>query len=103
MTIAADGTGQHSLHAGKGATIEVEVLKTSPVNQLLRVMYDLQTSSSALHGKNTMTLVQTASGDISTARQVAFKKLPDLKYAKDAGMQTWPFDVIALDGVLGTY
>jgi hypothetical protein len=103
MTIGADGTGMHSLHAGKSGAVEIQVLKTSPVNQQLRIMYDLQTASSSTHGKNTITVTNTESGDISTLRMCAFKKLPDLKYAKDGGMNTWTFDAIAVDGFMGLY
>jgi hypothetical protein len=103
MQIGADGSGQHSLHAGKGATVEVTVLKTSPVNAQLRIMYDLQTASSSLHGKNTITVVNTESGDVSTCTQCAFKKLPDLKYGKEAGTNVWAFDVVAVNGFMGLY
>ena len=103
MQIGADGTGQHSLHAGKSATLEVTVLKTSPVNQLLRIMYELQSASSSLWGQNTITVTEIESGDISTCSQVAFKKLTNLVYAKDAGNNKWAFDVIAVDGFMGTY
>jgi hypothetical protein len=103
MQIGADGTGQHSLHAGKAAAVEVTVLKTSPVNAQLRIMYDLQTASSSLHGKNTITVVNSESGDVSTCTQCAFKKLPDLKYSKDAGTNVWAFDVVAVNGFMGIY
>lgn len=102
MTIGADGEGMHSLVADKSGTITVSLLKTSPVNQQLRIMYDLQTSSSSLHGNNVITVANSA-GDISTARQVAFKKLPTLKYAKDGGYNVWAFNAIKIDGFLGSY
>ncbi len=102
MTIGADGTGMHSLHAGKAGTISVSLLKTSAANALLSAMYDLQTASSSLYGQNTITVTNTQ-GDISTGRQAAFKKRPNLKYAKDGGMNVWDFNVIAIDGFLGTY
>jgi hypothetical protein len=103
MDIGAGGEVQHSLHAGKASTVEISLLKTSATNALLSVMYDLQTSSSSLHGKNTITLTNTESGDIITMTQAAFKKLPALKFAKDAGMNTWAFDVGQTVGVLGTF
>ncbi len=102
MTIGADGTPMHSLHAGKAGTISVSLLKTSSANALLSAMYDLQTVSSSLHGQNVIT-VMNAQGDISTGRVAAFKKRPDLKYAKDGGMNVWAFNVGLIDGFLGTY
>lgn len=102
MEIGADGTPQHSLNADKSGTIMVSLLKTSPTNQLLRIMYDLQSASSSLWGGNVITVTNTA-GDISTARQVAFKKLPDLKYAVQGGMNAWSFNCGYIDGFLGSY
>src|SRR5690349_2622434 len=52
MTIGADGSGMHSLHADKSGTVMVRLLKTSPQNAKLQAMYDLQTADSRLHGQN---------------------------------------------------
>lgn len=42
MIIGADGEGMHSLHADKSGTVTVRLLKTSPTNAKLMVMYDAQ-------------------------------------------------------------
>jgi hypothetical protein len=42
MTIGADGEVMHSLHAGKSGTITVTLLKTSPVNKKLSLMYNAE-------------------------------------------------------------
>ncbi len=47
MTVGADGEVMHSLHAGKSGTITVTLLKTSPVNKKLSLMYNAQSQSSA--------------------------------------------------------
>lgn len=103
MTIGADGTPMHSLHAGKGGTVTVRLLKTSPVNAKLQAMYDLQSQSSSLWGQNVISINNTASGDNIGCRYVAFKKSPKNTYAKDGGMNEWVFDAGAIDSVLGTY
>jgi hypothetical protein len=41
MSIGADGSVMHSLHAGNGGTVTLRFLKTSPTNQMLSVMFDL--------------------------------------------------------------
>lgn len=102
MTPGADGSVMHSLHAAKTGKITIRYLKTSPTNKALEQMYNLQTSSSALHGLNTITLNDTARGDNITGRQAAFQKLPSLTYAKDGGMNEWVFDVGRLDMRLGS-
>lgn len=102
LTIGAGGEGMHSLHAGKSGTLTVRLLKTSRVNALLSQMYNLQTADPALHGQNTMTVRDSNRGDVVTAREVAFKKAPDLNYAKDGGMNEWVFDAIFIDEILGT-
>lgn len=103
MTVGADGSVQHSLHADKSGRVVVRLLKTSPVNALLHQMYDIQTTSASLHGQNTIVCQQKASGDITTARQVAFKRKPPLSYQKEAGTIEWEFDAGMLDTILGTY
>lgn len=101
MTIGADGAGMHSLHANKSGSIAIRTLKTSPINALLQAAYNIQTSSSALHGKNIFELTSFVTGDSVSAQQVAFKKNTGLTWAKDAGMNEWVFDAVQIDRVLG--
>lgn len=101
MTIGADGTPMHSLHAGQGGRITIRLLKTSPVNSQLSAMYATQTVSSALHGQNTITLKNATLGDSITGVFCAFKKLPNLSYAKEGGVNVWEFDVGQLNMALG--
>jgi len=103
MQIGGGGAGQHSLHADKSGRVIVRLLKTSPINALLHQMYDIQTTSASLHGQNTIVCQQKASGDITTATQVAFKRKPPISYQKEAGTIEWEFDAIRIETVLGTY
>ena len=101
MTVGADGAVMHSLHANKSGHLTVTLLKTSPVNQQLSLMYALQTASGANHGQNTMSLSNTLTGDAITAQIVAFKKAPEIKYAMDGGTNVWEFDAGIIDRTLG--
>jgi hypothetical protein len=103
MTIGADGEGMHSLRADKSGKITLRYLKTAPINAKLMALVTAQQSSSALWGKNVITVAQTASGDVTTGQACAFSKIPDLKYAKDGDIVQWVFDVIKIDSMLGTY
>ena len=100
MLIGADGTPMHSLHAGKPGMVSVRLLKTSPVNGQLSQMYALQTSSSTLHGQNVITVRNNATGEVTTCQQAAFKKFPDISYAKDGNSNEWTFDIGIIDGIL---
>lgn len=102
MTIGADGIGQHSLVADDSCKVTVRLLKTSPVNAILMAAYDAQSLSSALWGLNTFTLSDSARGDFTVVQQVAFKKKPQLTYAKEAGMMEWEFDGITAASILGS-
>lgn len=102
LTIGAGGEAMHSLHAGKSGTGTIRLLKTAPVNAALMQMYNLQTASPALHGLNTLTVRDTARGDVAVGRQAAFKKAPDLTWAKDGNVVEWVFDIGFLDELLGT-
>jgi len=103
MTVGADGEGMHSLHADKSGTVTVVLLKTSPINAKLMALYQLQTLNTSLHGQNVITTTNPKTGDVTTARQCAFKKIPANVYAKDGGTNSWVFDAIKIDEILGVY
>ncbi len=103
VTIGADGEGTHSLHAGKGGTVTVNLLKTSPTNRKLSAMYNAQAQSSATWGNNIILIRNTASGDTFAARGCAFQKHPDFNNAKDGALVPWVFDCIKVDPLLGTF
>lgn len=103
MTIGADGTGMHSLHADKSGTVTIRLLKTSPTNAKLMALYDLQTADSRLHGQNVITVVDTGSNDNTACRGAAFRKKPTVTYAKEGQFMEWSFNVVYIDTVLGTY
>lgn len=101
MTIGADGRGQHSLVASDACTLTVRLLKTSPLNAQLMLMYDLQSASSALWGQNIFTIVDSGRNDFTVVQSCAFKKKPTITYAKEGGMMEWVFDGIKANSVLG--
>ena len=103
MTTGADGEVMHSLHAGKSGTITVTLLKTSPTNKKLSLMYNAQSLSSTLWGNNVIVIRNSASSDIATARSVAFQKQPDFANAKEGGTVSWVFDCGKIDELLGTF
>jgi hypothetical protein len=101
MTIGADGSGMHSLHMGKSGAVSIRLLKTSPTNYQLMEMYNYQTTGSANHGKNTISVRNPATGDSVQCQQVAFRKAPDLSFAKDGGFNEWGFHAVFIDEKLG--
>jgi len=101
MTIGADGKGMHALIASDAHTLTVRLLKTSPQNAALMLMYDLQSASSALWGQNVVTVTDSGRGDLSILQSCAFKKKPTITYDKAGPMMEWVFDVIAGTSVLG--
>ena len=103
MTVGADGEVMHSLHAGKSGTITVTLLKTSPVNKKLSLMYNAQSQSSATWGNNVIVIRNKASGDIPTARSCAFQKQPDHANAKVGNTVSWVFDAGKVDQLLGEF
>lgn len=101
MTIGADGSAMHSLHASKGGKCTVRLLKTSPTNALLSELVAFQRTSGANHGQNVITLINKATFDIITMQQVAFSRLPNLSYAKEGGVNEWEFNSGIMDYALG--
>lgn len=102
MTMGADGSGMHSLHAGNPGTVTVRLLKVSPVNQMLMTMYNYQKESPANWGSNIIVIRDVNLTDIHTCRSCAFRRAPDITYAKDGGTVEWVFDAIDVDAVLGS-
>ncbi|OKP02611.1 DUF3277 family protein [Xenorhabdus eapokensis] len=103
MTVGADGEVMHSLAATKSGTITVTLLKTSPANAKLMLMYNAQQFSSATWGNNIILIRNKASGDTHTARSVAFQKIPDITNAKLGNTVSWVFDCGKIDTILGTF
>lgn len=101
MDIGSDGAGMHSLRASKGGTVSVRLLKTSPTNNALTTMFNLQRSSAALHGINTLTISDNVRGDLYVCTQVAFTKHPDNSYSEDGNMLEWRFNAIRIEAALG--
>ncbi len=101
MAIGADGSVMHNLFADKSGKISISLLKTSPVNAQLSLMYAAQTASAAGHGQNTLVIRDTTRGDIVTCTQCAFAKAPDLGYAKVGPNNVWEFDAGKIDRNLG--
>jgi hypothetical protein len=102
MTVGADGEVMHSLHGGKSGTITVTLLKTSPVNKKLSLMYNAQSQSSALWGNNIIVLRNKVSGDIVTARSVLSRN-NQTRNPKVAGTVAWVFDCGKIDELLGSF
>lgn len=101
MTIGADGSGMHSLHAGRAGTVTLRLLKTSPVNQLLMDQANFQRASSANYGQNTIVIRNVVSGDTVTAVQCGYRRVPDLSYAKDGNTVEWSWNSVAINYKLG--
>lgn len=102
MVIGADGQGQHSLIASDAKRVVVRLLKTSPQNAKLMLMYNLQGASSALWGANVITVVDSGRNDYNVIQKVAFKKAPTLTYAKLGGIMEWEFDGVSGTSILGS-
>ena len=101
MTMGADGTGMHSLHASNAGAVTVRVLKTSDTNKMLSDLYAYQKTSSANWGQNTITCNNVANGDAWTCQFGAFRKFPDVKYSKDGDVLEWAFNCTVMHGMLG--
>ena len=101
MTIGANGDGMHSLRASKSGRVTLQLLKTAPANALLSQVYDFQSSSSANWGQNQITITNPVTGDNITCQEGAFVRQSPIGYAVEGGINTWVFEFIAIDEILG--
>ena len=102
MTVGADGGVMHTLSGDKSGTVMIRLLRTSPLNYQLSLMYNVQTVSSALHGTNVITIRDTARGDVITCRDVAFRRQPTITYSKTGAVNEWEFNCGIIDQLLGS-
>lgn len=102
LSVGADGGWMHSLSADRSGTVTVRLLKTSTVNAQLQTMLNYQATSSAYHGRNTITIRDVARGDTITCTGVAFAKPPPLTYAAQGGNNEWVFHAGKIERQLGT-
>lgn len=100
QTVGADGA-MNSLIGVQAGQISVRLLKTSPTNNKLSLMYNLQKASSSSWGLNVISIRNPVSGDSIIATYAAFQKLPDLSYATEADIVEWTFDCSSIDTTLG--
>lgn len=91
MKVGADGAIMHSLRASRAGKVTVRLLKTSPVNNQLSLMYSVQEASSAVWGQNVIVVTDVVRGDLVSAVQMAFVKQSPVVYAKDGNMNEWSF------------
>jgi len=101
LDIGSDGTPMHSLRASNAARVMVRLLKTSPTNNYLSVVYGVQRLSPALWGQNAISVRDILQGDVLSAAAVAFSRQPVITYAEDATMNEWSFLCGSLDELLG--
>lgn len=101
MLVGVDGGAAHSLHASNAGTITITLLKTNPLNHMLQAAYNQQKTTSALWGKNVITISNPARGDLVTAREGAFKRQPDFANAKEAGTVQWQWDCVSIQQYIG--
>ncbi|AWJ93320.1 DUF3277 domain-containing protein (plasmid) [Azospirillum baldaniorum] len=92
MTMGADGAVMHSLHAASPGRAVVRLLKTSPVNAMLSLMYNFQKSSAANWGGNTIAFSDVDRGDVITLTSAAFRKQPTVVYNVEGPMNEWEFE-----------
>ncbi|HIU85201.1 MAG TPA: DUF3277 family protein [Candidatus Aphodousia gallistercoris] len=103
MYVGADGEVMHSLKANKSGTVTIRLMRTSPINAQLQLMYNAQTLSSSLHGNNVITIRDKGNNEICVCRSCAFKKAADRNYSEDGQIQEWTFDAGKIDYTTGEY
>ncbi len=101
LTTGADGSGMNSLHATRTGTVAVHLLKTSPINSKLSLMFNFQRQLSFNWGLNIISARDIGTGDHYSMSGVAFKRHANNVWSKVGNVLIWPFDVTVLDPNLG--
>lgn len=101
QTIGADGSVMNSLHASRAGTATFRLLKTSPINKALMLLYNYQRQQSNLWGRNHIVIRDVARGDQYTLDGCAFVRFPTNAYAKVGNTLEWEMHVSLTDANLG--
>lgn len=102
MTIGADGSAMHSLHATNAVKVTVNLLKTSPANAVLQSLYNSEKASPLTFGQDVIAGGNVVTGDGHTCSGVAFARKPSYRYGKEPGIMAWEFNCANHVAILGT-
>jgi hypothetical protein len=92
----------HSLTVAKRGTVELHLLKTSPLNALLSQAYTLDRANGSVNwAKNTITITNPISGDLYVCTSCAFRRFPGNGYQARGNVLVWTFNVGIMDPSLG--
>ena len=102
------GPGGNVSLAGDEAGVEQGGITVTPAGErskmtvaALQIMYNLQTTTGAQHGMNTIVIRDVARGDVITCQNCAFAKQPAITYGTDAGAVEWTFNAGSISFLLG--
>jgi hypothetical protein len=101
MTVGADGSVMHSLHASRSGTATFRLLKISPYNNALMALYNFQRLQSNRWGRNVITIEDFSRGDKYVLLGAAFVRFPNNSYAKVGNTIEWEFHIAIMDPHLG--
>jgi hypothetical protein len=101
QTIGADGSVMNSMHSARAGTCTFRLMKTSPNNQRIMSLFNYQHQSSAYWGRNTITISDTARGDLYTLVGCAWVRVPTNTYAKVGNVLEYEMHVALISPNLG--
>jgi hypothetical protein len=101
QTIGADGSVMNSMHSSRAGTVTFRLMKTSPNNQRIMQMFSWQHQSTAFWGRNTITIADTARGDLYTLVGCAWVRVPTNTYAKAGNTLEYELHVALIEANLG--
>lgn len=101
QTTGADGNVMNSLRATRRGHAVVRLLKTSPVNNALSLLFNFQKQSSANWGTNVIAVTDIVRGDFFSCKKVAFAKHAPATWAKDGNTNEWRFHCGQIDPLFG--
>jgi hypothetical protein len=102
MQIGADGSVVHNLHATQAGKFRVRLLKQSPQNNALSILYNYQRQSSLFWAQNTIVLSNQVTGDNYSGLGAAFGRFPTNDYKKESSQLEWEFNCSKIIAVLGS-
>jgi hypothetical protein len=101
QTIGADGSVMNSMHSARAGTVTFRLMKTSPNNQRIMQLFSWQHQSTAYWGRNTITIADTARGDLYTLVGCAWVRVPTNSYAKVGNTLEYELHVALIEANLG--
>lgn len=99
--VGVDGTASRARNLDERAEITISLMQTSPINDLLSAVMNLDTKTPNGSGVGAFALLDNQGTTLFTSPQAWFTRWPDLEYGRAVGMREWTIQAASCEWFIG--